>query len=450
MQATKRTIVRTCYGFGNAFFLVLLVLVALLAEAVNSLLTCTNINNRILITVRQNQAKFDFFVGFPERHQRKRWSKTIFNEEDDINDDDINPPNIDSKSLSKNDYRTIQLDHWENQQRRDFLARLIFIGSIYIPKRASSIVSFDKSLFFRQPIVNNPSDIPSGSSIIDCLFDDLPTRPSNCIRLFLARHGQTENNRLHLVQGARVDTSLNDTGKKQAQRMGQVLKRQLRSSNARFLHSKLKRSKETAAIAALQTVQEEHDVSHDTQQLLKVGENDPVAGASATLVELPSIGEIDFGLQEGMSSASVLSEMYQIYSSWSVGLIDVGPAGGGETGREVLERIGQSFHSIVKLSGGTSQRHDLVAVSHGQFLRMMLAVALDVPVFRVFTTMQQMNGCINVLDISTTENVTITGDQCNLFGGPFLSRLTGEDFNMTLPKINVIRINEIGHLEGLA
>jgi len=443
MQATKRTIVRTCYGFGNAFFLVLLVLVALLAEAVNSLLTCTNINNRILITVRQNQAKFDFFVGFPERHQEKRWSKTIFNEEDDINDDEF---------LPEDDYRTIQLDPWEHQQqRRDFLARLIFIGSIYIPKRASSVVSLDdESLFFRQPIVNNPSDIPSGSSIIDCLFDDLPTRPSNCIRLFLARHGQTENNRLHLVQGARVDTSLNDTGKKQAQRMGQVLKRQLRSSNARFLHSKLKRSKETAAIAALQTVQEEHDVSHDTQQLLKVGENDPVAGASATLVELPSIGEIDFGLQEGMSSASVLSEMYQIYSSWSVGLIDVGPAGGGETGREVLERIGQSFHSIVKLSGGTSQRHDLVAVSHGQFLRMMLAVALDVPVFRVFTTMQQMNGCINVLDISTTENVTITGDQCNLFGGPFLSRLTGEDFNMTLPKINVIRINEIGHLEGLA
>ena len=134
-----------------------------------------------------------------------------------------------------------------------------------------------------------------------------------------------------------MDTSLNDTGKKQAQRMGQALTRQLCGSNALFLHSKLKRSKETAVIAALQTINKEHEVtSHDTQQLVKVGKNnDPVASASATLVELPSIGEIDFGLQEGMSSASVLSEMYQIYSSWSVGLIDVGHAGGGETGREV-------------------------------------------------------------------------------------------------------------------
>ena len=58
----------------------------------------------------------------------------------------------------------------------------------------------------------------------DCLRD-LPPVTRDCVRVYLCRHGQTENNRLHLVQGARVDPPLNDTGRQQASRIGKVLSR---------------------------------------------------------------------------------------------------------------------------------------------------------------------------------------------------------------------------------
>ena len=50
---------------------------------------------------------------------------------------------------------------------------------------------------------------------LDCLAD-LPPIPTNCVRLYLCRHGQTEYNRLKKIQGSRIDAPLNDTGRKQA------------------------------------------------------------------------------------------------------------------------------------------------------------------------------------------------------------------------------------------
>lgn len=90
-----------------------------------------------------------------------------------------------------------------------------------------------------------------------------------------------------------------------------------------------------------------------------------------------------------------------------------------------------------------------MAVSHGQFIRMMLAVALDMPLFQAFTTIQQKNACINILDISYTEKVTRRAKNCNLFGGPLLSRITDDNLTIVLPKISVVCIGETRHLQGL-
>jgi len=120
-----------------------------------------------------------------------------------------------------------------------------------------------------------------------------------------------------------------------------------------------------------------------------------------------------------------------------------------------LERIANSFHSFVhlttaKIDNNHQPYHAVVAVSHSSFLRMMLATALNIPLLQAFTTMPQMNGCINVLDISTTENITMVATNCNLFS-PRWDRPSSVrcDFSIVLPKIRVIRINEISHLEGL-
>jgi hypothetical protein len=135
-------------------------------------------------------------------------------------------------------------------------------------------------------------------------YFDIPSKPPNFIRLYLIRHGQTENNRLNIVQGAHVDTSLNDLGKLQAKQLGQALSRLQQQQhrhhrNLLFVHSMYQRSKETATIAA-STYSHHHLMNTSSVQLL------------------PSIRTIDFGLQEKKRY-----EMNQIYSSWSLGLIDV-------------------------------------------------------------------------------------------------------------------------------
>jgi broad specificity phosphatase PhoE len=128
-----------------------------------------------------------------------------------------------------------------------------------------------------------------------------------------------------------------------------------------------------------------------------------------------------------------------------------------------MERILQSFHSIVKLSSSKfndthskpqedqyQYQRDVVAISHRKFIRMMLAIALDIPLFQAFTTLQQRNGCMNILDISTTETITWVASQSKLFLGSRrqLQLNNGHDFQMILPKINVIKVDDNRHLDG--
>jgi len=129
-----------------------------------------------------------------------------------------------------------------------------------------------------------------------------------------------------------------------------------------------------------------------------------------------------------------------------------------------MGRILQSFHSIVQLSSSKfndthtktqedqhrQYQRDVVAISHRKFIRMVLAIALDIPLFQAFTTLQQRNGCMNILDISTTETITWVASQSKLFLGSRrqLRLNNGHDFQMILPKINVIKVDDNRHLDG--
>lgn len=64
------------------------------------------------------------------------------------------------------------------------------------------------------------------------------------MKMYLVRHGQTNNNHKRLIQG-RVDAPLNLTGKKQAKTAGQVLK-SLKVDYSKIISSPLSRALETA------------------------------------------------------------------------------------------------------------------------------------------------------------------------------------------------------------
>lgn len=140
---------------------------------------------------------------------------------------------------------------------------------------------------------------------------DLPPVTDGCVRIFLCRHGQTENNRLRKVQGARVDPPINENGQEQAHTLGKAIGR-VKPSPGLFFCSNLQRAKMTAEIAAA-----------EVNPKIKV-------------TKLNSLAEVDFGpVAEGRPVALAKAGMQATYAAWATGNIDFRPQEGGDSGREV-------------------------------------------------------------------------------------------------------------------
>lgn len=145
---------------------------------------------------------------------------------------------------------------------------------------------------------------------LDCLLD-LPPVPVDFVRIYLCRHGQTENNRLRKVQGARIDPPINDNGILQAINLGKALARVDPRPQA-FFCSNLQRAKTTAEISA-------SEISRKIKPR-----------------ELSSLREVDFGpVAEGQSVALAKVGMEATTTAWAIGNIDYHPEGGGDSGRNV-------------------------------------------------------------------------------------------------------------------
>lgn len=147
-----------------------------------------------------------------------------------------------------------------------------------------------------------------------CLLD-LPPVPKDCVRIYLCRHGQTENNRLEKVQGARVDPPINFNGLDEAKRLGTALDKLKDKCPSLIYHSNLRRSWETAKAVARIIQDDDKPIS---------------------LNELSSIGEVDFGsVAEGKPLSDARGGMLRTFGSWAAGFVDERGDGGGESGREV-------------------------------------------------------------------------------------------------------------------
>jgi broad specificity phosphatase PhoE len=286
---------------------------------------------------------------------------------------------------------------------------------------------------------------------------DLPPQKPNTVRLYLCRHGQTENNRLHIVQGAHVDPPLNDTGRRMAARLGQEfaaldrrLSKGVRSNNnihglsKVIFHSKLQRSKETASIVG--GMLNGSDDSFPT--------NPRYEHAAAQLMLLDSLGEVDFGLHcEGRKETTMRIDSYRRYANWAFGNIDAtnicngkdsaSSIDQGETGRLVLQRAATALTSLLQQAQDQNSG-SIIAISHSAFLRTLLSLSMDTPLLEA-SILQQANGCINVLDLDPSKKPKIFEKRSNLFiggSGP-------ADFFLEIPHVKVVRINEKRHLSGL-
>ena len=149
----------------------------------------------------------------------------------------------------------------------------------------------------------------AGAFALDCL-SDLPALPRDSVRIYLCRHGETDLNKLHLVQ-ARADPPLNVAGDNQARLLGGALSRAL-VPPGEFLHSPLKRAQRTAEIAA------------------------SAFPAPLPVQTLSALTEVDFGISsEGRPVQPLRPSMIASYTAWALGDLDVRMIQDGENGREV-------------------------------------------------------------------------------------------------------------------
>jgi len=266
---------------------------------------------------------------------------------------------------------------------------------------------------------------------LDCLTD-LPPISENSIRIFFCRHGQTENNRLRIVQGARVDPPVNINGRAQATNLGLALKRADPKPEL-FFSSPLLRAQMTAEIAASAS-------SNDRI------ETDSSSTSSKYLVkpkQLSALAEIDFGpVADGQPISVVQEKMVQTYTKWAMGDVDFRPEGGGDNGREGLSRVCEALEVLVK-EAKAANVPCVAAVTHSAYLRVLVGMVLDEPLIKS-SVRKIRNGSVTVIDVPKDLRSRMMGSKPKLLGG-WLSRKP-KDFSLSVPTCNTIRINETRHL----
>ncbi len=161
--------------------------------------------------------------------------------------------------------------------------------------------------------------------------------------LYVARHGETDYNRRRLMQGQEVNAALNDKGQSQASSLAD----RFRALSLDALYSSpLVRAWETA---------------------LKVGEAQGLAP-----IELEHVSEMSWGDLEGRPIASVKPYLQDLARQWQSG--DFGHAvGGGETILDVQKR---AVLALEEIEASRSPGDVVLLVTHGRFLRVLLATAL--------------------------------------------------------------------------
>lgn len=162
--------------------------------------------------------------------------------------------------------------------------------------------------------------------------------------IYIIRHGETDYNRMGIVQGSGVDSDLNDLGRAQAQAFFEHYQRQPFEV---VLTSRLKRTH--------QTVSGFLDKGLPWEQFAE-------------------LNEISWGELDGKPSTPALHEIYRrVVGEWRNGNLEA-RNGNGESAAEMGERL-QRFAGHLR---ARSERHILVC-SHGRAIRGLMCLLLEKP-----------------------------------------------------------------------
>lgn len=157
--------------------------------------------------------------------------------------------------------------------------------------------------------------------------------------IFLARHGETEYNRLNQMQGRGIDAPLNKLGRRQAEALAGHLKDQ---DLHYIFSSSLKRSRETAEF---------------------VGD-----ACSLKVQAYPELDEMNFGVLEGRIMTEIEPELRKLQQNWKAGNTEFALEKA-ESPKMVLDRASTRAENIIR----EREKSNLLFVLHGRLIRILLS-----------------------------------------------------------------------------
>lgn len=192
----------------------------------------------------------------------------------------------------------------------------------------------------------------------------LPSTQSSTA-LYLVRHGETEYNRQNIVQGGGIDSNINATGREQAEALAQ----RLASVPVDVVYaSTLRRAKQTADILSR-----------------------PHEPVSKTY--LRDLEEMSWGVFEGEPPSPEREEaMEAVKTAWRKGAFDR-QIENGESIVEVQKRAVRAITHILTREVGRT----VLVVTHGRYLRVLLATLLDDYGLEQMHELDHSNTCVNRL-----------------------------------------------------
>jgi probable phosphoglycerate mutase len=183
--------------------------------------------------------------------------------------------------------------------------------------------------------------------------------------IYLIRHGETDYNKLGIVQGSGIDSNLNDTGRAQAK--------------AFFEHYKDIPFQKIYTSALIRTHQ-------SIELFLKKGLPHQI---------LPELNEISWGYKEGkVPNSSDDKDYNELIQSWGKGKTDL-KIRGGESPLEVAKRQERGLNHILQ----QKEENPILIAMHGRAMRILLTQLLNQPLSSM-DQHEHTNLCLYVLEYS--------------------------------------------------
>jgi len=180
--------------------------------------------------------------------------------------------------------------------------------------------------------------------------------------IYIIRHGETDFNKSHLMQGRGIDASINETGKEQSESIADFF---VEIEVERIISSSMKRAIESA---------------------------NSLSDKKGLITERYSeLDEMNFGDLEGKPFEEVKEELNYLHESWSNGLLDI-PTPNGETPIQVFGRANSKAIEIIE----NACESVLVFVLHGRLIRILLSEWLGLGLQNMHK-IEHQNGAINHL-----------------------------------------------------